>query len=888
LAIKIKVPRIQGAHNSLKSPVVRAALIVFAVLSTALLGTFSFYYIKYGRIVDQRMRGQIFANVAKIYAQPRSVRVGQKADTREIANYLRHAGYTEVRESGKSNLGTFQLMNGGIEIKPGNESYFSSDGALIRVRDGLVEKISSQGNANDELISYELEPQLVTGLFNSQQRAKRRLVEYKDIPQVMVEAVTSIEDRRFFHHNGVNYWRLMGAAWADLRAGGNRQGGSTITMQAARLFFLSPEKKFKRKMIEILISIELEQRFSKEQIFTLYANQVDMGQRGSFTITGFGEAAQSYFGKDLKDLTLPEAALLAGLIQSPSRLAPYRHPERAIERRNLVLEAMVDTKSITREQADVAKAAPLKLAPQNVEASDAPYFVDMIRDQLLAKYGDEELNDAGYRVYTTLDPALQKVAAESVDTAIKEVDQQIRKLRTRKVKVGKNKYETKVLPGPTAQVALVALDPHTGEVLALVGGRNYGSSQLNHALAKRPTGSIFKPFVYAAAMNTAITNEQPLFTPTTLVDDSPTAFINGDDIYTPRNYKEDYKGQVTAQYALAHSLNNATVKVAEMVGYNKVAALAKSAGITTVMATPAMALGSYDATPLEMASAYTVFTNGGQHVEPVMIRSVREPDGDAVRDAKGNVDNFPQQKNQVLDPRVAYVLTEMLEYTINSGTPAGPGGVRARGFTAPAAAKTGSSHDAWFAGYTSNLLCIVWVGYDDYSNVQLPGAALSLPIWTEFMKRATALPQYSDVKPFSSPQGVVRLVLDKATNQVATPACPDDYTSVFIDGTQPTQTCDQGTGEHGNLLQRVFGLDNPKPPPPPAVSNPVSNSVSPGQASPSQPGGYRPFGQPTPASAQTTVTDKKKGFWHRFFGGSKNDNKDDNKDKKPAVPGPSQ
>jgi penicillin-binding protein 1B len=289
-----------------------------------------------------------------------------------------------------------------------------------------------------------------------------------------------------------------------------------------------------------------------------------------------------------------------------------------------------------------------------------------------------------------------------------------------------------------------------------------------------------------------------------------------------------------------------------------------------------------------MASAYTVFTNGGQHVEPVMIRSVREPDGDAVRDAKGNVDNFPQQKNQVLDPRVAYVMTEMLEYTINNGTPAGPGGVRARGFTVPAAAKTGSSHDAWFAGYTSNLLCIVWVGYDDNTNVQLPGAALALPIWTEFMKRGTALPQYSDVKPFSSPQGVVRLVLDKATNQVATPACPDDYTSVFIDGTQPTQTCDQGAGEHGNLLQRVFGLENPKPPPAPAVSNPVSNTVSPGQVPAQQPGGYRPFGQPTPAPAQTTVTDKKKGFWHRFFGGSKNDNKDDNKDKKPAVPGPSQ
>lgn len=837
---------------------------------TVLFGVFSFYYIKYQKIVDQRMSGQIFANNAKIYAQPRNVRVGQKADVREISNYLRHAGYSEAGESGQSTLGTYHLVSGGIQVKPGQESYYNAEGAVIRVKDGLVDRITTLGDAADGLSAYDLEPQLVTGLFNSQQRAKRRLVKYDDIPKIMVDAVTSIEDRRFFHHNGVNYWRLLGAAWADLRAGGNRQGGSTITMQAARLFFLTPEKKFKRKMIEILISVELEQRFSKKQIFELYANQVDIGQRGSFTITGFGEAAQSYFGKDLKDVTLPEAALLAGLIQSPSRLAPYRHAERAIERRNLVLEAMVETGSITRAQADTAKAAPLKLAPQNVEASDAPYFVDMIRDQLVSRYGDDELNAGGYRVYTTLDPALQKAAAESVDIAIKEIDQQVNRLRTRKIKVGKNKYEAKIMPGPTAQVALVALDPHSGEVLALVGGRNYGFSQLNHAMAKRPTGSIFKPFVYAAAMNNAVTNDQPLFTPATLVDDSPTAFINGDEIYTPRNYKGDFKGQVTAQYAMAHSLNNATVKVAEMVGYAKVAALAKAAGVSSVQPTPAMALGSYDATPMEMASAYTVFTNAGQRAMPVMIRSVRDPSGDVM-------DNFPLQKAQILDPRVAYVLTEMLEYTINNGTPAGPGGVRARGFTAPAAAKTGSSHDAWFAGFTSNLLCIVWVGYDDYSDIKLSGASLALPVWTEFMKRATALPEYSDVKPFAPPLGVVRLTLDKATNQVATPACPDDYTTVFIEGTQPTQTCDQTAVEHGNLLRRIFGLDSPGPGQPAAVSNNVRTAQSPWQ-----PAGNSPIAGPAAGADKN----KKKGFWGRLFGGSKSDKKDDNRDKRPATPNP--
>ena len=404
---------------------------------------------------------------------------------------------------------------------------------------------------------------------------------------------------------------------------------------------------------------------------------------------------------------------------------------------------------------------------------------------------------------------MQQAAAQAVDLGLKEVDAQVNKLRTKRVKVGKNKFETKVVPGPIPQVALVALDPHTGEVLALVGGRNYGFSQLNHAVAKRPTGSIFKPFVYAAAMNNAVTNEQPIFTPASLVDDSPTAFINGDDVYTPRNYKEEYFGQVTAQFALAHSLNNATVKVAEMVGYDKVANLAKIAGISSVRATPAMALGSYDATPMEMASAYTIFSNDGQRITPIMVRSVRDANGDII-------DNYQPQKTQVLDPRVAYVITDMLQGVINNGTAAGAAGVRARKFTAPAAGKTGTSHDGWFAGFTSNLLCIVWVGYDDYSDIHLSGAAIALPIWTEFMKRAVDLPNYSDTKPFTPPQGVVELTLDRATNQIATPACPDDYTTAFIDGTQPTQTCEQAG--HGNVFQRIFGIE-PKPTPTPSASN---------------------------------------------------------------------
>src|SRR6202008_3764425 len=480
--------------------------------------------------------------------------------------------------------------------------------------------------------------------------------------------------------------------------------------------------------------------------------------------------------------------------------------ERAMERRNVVLETMVETHAITREQADKAKAAPLKLAPPNVEASDAPYFVDMVREQLIGKFSDNELNDSSYRIYTTLDPDLQKAAAQSVEMGIKLVDEQVKKLRTKKVKVGK-KFETKVESGPQAQVALVAIDPHTGAVLALVGGRDYGWTQLNHAVAKRPTGSIFKPFVYAAAMNTALDGSPAVITPASTVTDEPSSFAYGDQIYEPRNYKEEYHGEVTLRYALAMSLNNATVKLAEETGYDKVADLAKSAGISSVKATPAMALGAYDATPLEMAAAYTAFANEGNRISPIFVDSVRNAKGDVLQD-------FIPDRRQIMDPRVAFVMTDMMQGVVNFGL--GYSAVRGRGFPAPAAGETGSSHDGWFAGYTSNLLCIVWVGYDDYSDLHLSGAQTAAPIWTEFMKRAAALPQYSDMHIFTQPSGVVDVQLDKPPNRLATPSCPETYTAAFVAGTEPRETCDQSGV--GGFFSHLLGLgDKPLPPPPPGA-----------------------------------------------------------------------
>jgi penicillin-binding protein 1B len=793
LAIKVRIPKTGGGVRGLpRDPVLRAAFVAFLMVALSFIVVFSYFYIKYDQIIEKRFRSPVFANSAKIYALPRTVRDGEKIEAKEIAAELRRSGY--ANEDGESKMGTFRLEKGGIDITPGEESYHSPEPAQISVSDGEVDHITSRGV---ELSAYELEPQLVTALFDAGQRSKRELVKYNDIPPVMVQAVLAIEDRRFFEHSGVNFVRTFEALWEDLLRQRRAQGGSTVTQQLARGFFLTPEKSVRRKLTEMLIAEELEQKFSKQQIFEFYANWVDLGQRGSFAISGFAEASKAYFNKDLKDITLPEAALLAGLIQRPSYLSPYRHPERAMDRRNLVLEAMVDTRAITREQADKAKAAPLKLAPPNVEASDAPYFVDMVRDSLIGKYSENELNDSNYRIYTTLDQDLQKAAAQSVEMGIKLVDDRVKKMRTKKVKVGK-KIETTVAPGPQAQVALVAIDPHTGAVLALVGGRDYGWSQLNHAVSKRPTGSIFKPFVYAAAMNTAIDGSANVITPASTVEDKPSSFAYGDQIYEPRNYKEEYHGEVTLRYALAMSLNNATVKVAEETGYDKVADLARSAGINSVKPTPAMALGSYDASPLDMAGAYTVFANAGVRLSPILLRSVRNGKGDVLA-------NYNTDQRLVMDPRVAYVMTNMMESVINNGL--GFSAVRGLGFTPPAAGKTGSSHDGWFAGYTSNLLCIVWVGYDDYSDLRLSGAQTAAPIWAEFMKKAAALPQYSNMREFSQPAGVVDVQLDKMTNRLATSNCPDDYLSAFVAGTEPRETCEDQQGMKG-FFSRLFGNGN--------------------------------------------------------------------------------
>ena len=809
-------------------------------------GLFVYYYVRFSRLIDARLSGEIFNNASLVFAAPTPISVGQAGTPEEIAQHLRRALYAEG--SGASSVGVYTLAKDRIEISPGPLSFFADEAtregpAILTFRDGRLASITPPAGGTS-LESYDLEPEVITTLFDST-RSKRRLVRYQDLPKVLVDAVLAAEDHRFFSHQGVDIFRILGAAVADIRAEEKVQGGSTLTMQLARGFFLTPQRTWRRKLEEVFLAFLLEQRLTKEQILELYANQIYLGQRGSFSIYGLGEAANTYFNKDVASLTLPEAAFLAGLIRGPNMYSPYRRSARALERRNYVIRQMLELGTITSSQAAEASRSPLGVINQNVEGLEAPYFVDMVRDQLLTQFSDGDLNSQSYRIYTTLDLDLQKAASEGSRLGISEVDQELKK--TRRAKPG-------AVQGPNQpQLALVALDAHTGEIKALVGGRDYASSQLNHVLAKRQPGSSFKPFVYAAALSTGVNGSRPLVTPATMLNDEPTTFQFGDITYEPENYKQEYHGLVTLREALTHSLNVATVHLAEMVGYDKVRDLAIAAGINKdLLATPAIALGSYVATPLEIAGAYTIFSNGGQYVEPRFILAVNDSTGRTLW--RSSVVTRP-----VLDPRAAYLMVDLMESVINNGTGAG---VRSRGFTLPAAGKTGTSHDGWFAGFTTNLLAIVWVGYDDDRELRLSGAYSALPIWTEFMKRAAEVPGYADPRPFPMPEGVVSVPLE--TNSTTSDA-KIVRNEVFIAGTEP-----QPPQPTRGFLGRLFHPQG-QPNLPPALALPPGAAGASPQGVPAQ-GAVKPPEVPTSA--------RKPGLIKRFLSIFKG------KNSKPAAPAP--
>lgn len=810
-------------------------MIGVAALSTLVLGVTVFFFLKYGAQVEDKLRAGGFANTSMLFSQPESIAVGDATSPAEIAAVLRRSGYSEDE---KSAMGYYVFRPDAIEIHPGPESYFRREAGVIKFAGGKVSKIVALKDTV-EVAQYQLEPELITNLFDKQ-RQKRRVVRFGDIPEAMRNALLAAEDRRFFSHAGFDPIGILRAAWVDIRDRRHGQGASTLSMQLARTLMLdSNERTWRRKIPEILITFRLEQKLTKQQIFEFYANTIYLGQRGSFSIHGFGEGAQVYFGKDLKDVTLPEAALLAGLVQSPNMRNPFRYPDRAKARRNTVLGMMRDAGFINDDDYQKACAAPLKLVGEEVESSDAPYFVDLVNDLLQTQFQDRDFQNSSYKVYTTLDMELQRDAAAAIRIGMTEVDGVLKK-----------RFKGYGVDSPAAQAVLIALDPRTGGIKALVGGRNYGVSQLNRALARRPPGSVFKPFVYTVALNTGLDNPAAALTPATMLLDEPTTFYyDGSKSYEPSNFRQAFYGKVTLRTALTKSLNIPTVKIAEQAGYQNVLNLARRLGLTMdAYATPAIALGSAGVSPIEIAGAYSVFPNGGVFVKPNYIREIRDQRGSQI------YENQPDRK-VVLDPRAAYLATNLMEDVLRSGTGAG---VRSRGFTLPAAGKTGSSHDAWFAGFTSKLICIVWVGFDDYRDIKVEGAKAALPIWTEFMKRAHSHREYRNVTGFDAPDGIVSAEIDPDSGQLATSACPKYRAEVFIAGTQPIELCHLHGGG-GTQVASWEAVDPPAYNPPVVAARQSSGRVE------SRPVRSIPV-EPERAPPSPPQPPKKKGFFDRLKG----------------------
>ena len=841
MSVRVQIPRKIALSRLVSSPVGKAVLIGSAALLVVFFSFVAYFYSKYARLTDEGLLRGPFPNASLLYASAEPVMVGDAGSPSEIAVRLRHSGYSEDARGNR--VGWFHLRSDAVEIFPGPDSYFDAEPGVIKFKDDKVVDIISLRD-NSARTEYDLEPELLSNLFDKS-REKRRMVRFSDIPPLLVRAVISAEDKRFFQHGGFDPFRIVKAFIVDLREMRRAEGASTITQQLARNLWLNSQKTVSRKIAELMITVHLEKKLTKQQIFEFYANQVDLGRRGSFGIRGFGEASQAYFGKDISQLTLPEAATLAGLIQRPSYRNPTRWPDRAKARRNVVLLMMKDNGYITQAQYEAACAAPLVITKPGIESSGAPYFVDLVNQQLLDRFQDRDFNDTGYRVYTTIDLDLQRDAMDAVAQGYKEVEAAVLK------------RHKKGTPVTFPQVALVALDPHTGEVKALVGGTNYGVSQLNHAVAKRPSGSAFKPFVYAAALTRALydTSGTPITQSTTILDE-PRAFYYQGEPYEPSNYEGKFYGDVTLRTALAKSLNIPTIELAESVGYGTVADLAHKAGLSEVRATPAMALGAYDVTPLDMAGAYTVFANQGNYVQPHFV--------DWIRDSSGtDVYKLQPEAKKVLDPRVDYLMINLMQEVLRSGTGAG---VRSRGFKLPAAGKTGTSHDGWFAGFTTKLLCVVWVGYDDYRDLKLEGAHSALPIWTDFMKRAHTHRAYRTANEFDVPDGVVSVQIDSQTGELATGTCPDVRNAYYLVGTQPTQFCHL----HGGGATQIAGWETapvtPNLAPPGHVyTPPLGQALPPPRPNPGSPEAQQQA-QEQPPQQQDQQQQKKKGFFDKLKG----------------------
>ncbi|HKO60563.1 MAG TPA: PBP1A family penicillin-binding protein, partial [Pyrinomonadaceae bacterium] len=699
-------------------------LIPVGIVTAIVLVVLVYYWTVFSNRIDTLLAGEVFTRSAGIYSAPKQLRPGQAVSQEELLSFLKRAGYVEKSQQADAARGRYYVSGSIVDVEPSDHTVVDGRRQFQRVRVHFARNLRSVSSVseldtNARLERAWLEPELISSV-TGRDRSKRKVIGFNDIPPHLLKAITVTEDRSFFEHYGVNIRGILRALIRRYDSDPNspiaRQGGSSITQQLVKNLLLSPEKTLQRKVAEAYMSIILETRLTKEQIFALYCNQVYLGQQAGFSIHGFGEAAEAYFNKDVTNLSLPEAAFLAGIIRSPNRYNPYHDTNTATARRNQVLDNMAETGAISSEEAAKAKDSPLQVSStrNRIDVSDAPYFADYVQSQLgdiIAGPGVTE----HLRIYTTIDLDLQRAAYAAITKQLASLD----------------KIQAKRFPPGTVQAALVAMNAKTGEIVAMVGGRDYSKSQLNRAAdANRQPGSVFKPFVYATALNTAYDPVPRVITPATTYMDEPKTFTFDGQEYSPGNFGDSYSNApVTLRDALVQSLNVVTVDVAMEITIGRVMNMAAKAGLPRpARAYPAMALGTSEATPLQVASAYTSFATLGTRTAPVAINRITTGSGVTIAAPT-------PEKNDVMRPDVAYVMTSFMKDVVNRGTAAK---VRARGFKGNVAGKTGTSRDGWFAGYTPNLVCVVWVGFDDGSQLGLTGANSALPIWTDFMSTALA------------------------------------------------------------------------------------------------------------------------------------------------------
>jgi len=695
----------------------------------------------------------------------------------------------------------------------------------------------------------------------------------------LIKAVTSVEDQRFYEHGGVDIIRIAAAVLRNIEQGRRAEGGSTITQQLARQSFLTRDKTFRRKLKEVILAAHIEHIYSKNEILELYLNKVYFGDG----LYGAEAAARGYFGKPASDLSVEEAALLAGLIQSPSSYAPTGNLDRAVARRNVVLATMVTSGAIDQQQYERAKQAPVKLSNGlEMKESFGLYFKEQVRRELVERFGWPRLAQGGLRVYTTLDTSMQQAAEKIVETGLSNIE------RRRGYKHAARKTDaaggtqtasekSDALPG-YLQGALVALDPQTGAVRVMVGGRDFNESRFNRATqAKRQSGSAFKPFVYAAAIENG-------YSPASLIDHLNDPILTQQGNWVPED-EHSTADSMTMRAALRMSSNRAAVQMLNTIGIPKAVSFAQKLNVGTPPSVPSLALGASDVTLMALTAGYGAFADGGIVRTPFLIRKVEDADGKVL------YENQPKSQ-QAVSESTAYLMTSMLADVVNAGTAYK---ARQAGFTLPAAGKTGTTNDyvdAWFVGYTPHVITGVWVGFDQPQTIVSNGYAgdLAVPIWASFMKVAT---KGDEPDWYDRPSNVVGVNVCRLSGMLPNAGCDhvqvvnDDgsiesrsmiYTDYFVKGTQPTTLCPlHPLGAYADALT--------------GVGTPVhaDHSILPGGASPAS------TGNPTATNGVTTPADqvtggtveepkkKKRGFWGRLFGGGKDESKDEKKpkDKKP-------